>query len=62
VYGIDIGVPGDLDITPALDPENLARLAAALLEMEAMLDPDSPPGHWETQPDGERKWVVDQLT
>jgi hypothetical protein len=45
-----------------LDQENLARLAAALLEMEAMLDPDSPPGHWETQPDGERKWVVDELT
>jgi alpha-mannosidase len=62
VYGIDIGAPGDLDITPALDPENLARLTAALLDMEAALDPDGLVGHWETHPDGERKWVVDQLT
>jgi hypothetical protein len=56
VYGIDIGAPGDLDITPALDPDNLARLAAALLEMEAVLDPYSPAG-----PNLRRQLVDDPL-
>ncbi len=62
VYGADIGQPGDLDITPALDAENLGHLAAALREIDAELDPDAPFGHWETRPDGERKWVVDAST
>src|SRR2546423_1563471 len=61
-YGVDIGHAGDLDITPALDHENLSRLRDVLTEIEAGLDPDDPFGHWETQPDGERKWVADQAT
>lgn len=61
-YGVDIGQAGDLDITPALDEENLTRLAAALREIEAGLDPDAPFGHWEARPDGEKKWVVDMPT
>lgn len=36
LYGTE-AQPGDLDITPALDRENLARLASLLLEIEATL-------------------------
>lgn len=61
-YGVDIGQAGDLDIIPALDAENLSRVATALREIEAGLDPDAPFGHWETRPDGERKWVADAPT
>ncbi len=61
-YGVDIGQAGDLDITPALDVENLRRLAAVLREIEAGLDPDAPFGHWGTSPDGEKRWVVDEPT
>lgn len=61
-YGADIGVPGDLDITPALDVENLSQLAAVLREIEAGLDPEAPFGHWETRADGERRWAVDEPT
>jgi hypothetical protein len=62
MYGVDTGRPGDLDITPALDPDNLRRLADLLTEIEAGLDPDDPFGHWETLMDGERKWVMDERT
>ncbi len=62
VYGAEIGQPGDLDITPALDEENLSRLGAMLQDIEAGLDPDAPFGHWETRPDGEKKWTVDAAT
>ncbi len=62
LYGVDIGKAGDLDITPALDDENLRRLGGALREIEAGLDPDAPFGHWETRPDGERKWITDAAT
>lgn len=61
-YGVDIGQAGDLDITPALDVENLTRLAAVLREIEAGLDPDAPFGHWEPRPDGEQQWLVDAPT
>lgn len=61
-YGVDIGQAGDLDVTPALDAENLGRLAAVLRAIDAGLDPDAPFGHWETRPDGERKWIVDEAT
>ncbi|HET9493868.1 MAG TPA: hypothetical protein VFR15_06530 [Chloroflexia bacterium] len=62
VYGVDTGRPGDFDITPALDPGNLRRLADLLVEIEAGLDPDEPFGHWEVQADGERKWAADEAT
>lgn len=61
-YGVDIGQAGDLDITPALDVENLSRLATLLQDIEAGADPDGTFGHWEKQQDGERKWVVDEAT
>jgi hypothetical protein len=49
--------PGDLDVTPALDPENLSRLAAALEEINARPYPDAPFGLWETAADEEQRWV-----
>ncbi len=61
-YGVDIGQAGDLDITPVLDEENLRRLGMALRDIEAGLDPDAPMGHWETLPDGEKKWREDAPT
>lgn len=62
LYGVEVNEPGDLDITPALGHENLRHLADVLLEIEAQLEEEAPAGHWETQPDGEKKWVADELT
>jgi len=62
VHGVDIGVPGDLDITPALDLYNSQRLAVTLETIDTMISLDGPAGHWEVQPDSERKWIVDELT
>jgi hypothetical protein len=59
LYGIE-AQPGDLDVTPALDQENLTRLARLLLEIEASLTDEL--GHWEIQPDGERKWISEEPT
>ena len=42
--------PGDLDVTPALDRDNLSRLAAALDELDAV--PGAPAGRWEG-----RRWI-----
>ncbi len=50
--------PGDLDVTPASDRENLGRLAAALEEVGADIDPEEPFGRWETGDDGERRWLA----
>ena len=55
LYGVDVQ-PGDLDITPALDRQNLNRLAEFLVDIEARL-PDGPGGHWEHQEGGEKKWI-----
>jgi hypothetical protein len=54
--------PGDFDITPALDPDNLTRLAQVLLELEARLPDTEEVGHWEIQGDGEKKWVSRKAT
>ena len=61
LYGIE-AQPGDLDITPALDRENLARLTSLLLEIEATLPATEEIGDWEVQPDGERKWISRKAT
>jgi hypothetical protein len=55
-------VPGDFDITPALDVDNLTRLAAALESIEARQDPRAPFGHWEQGDDGEQRWVETAAT
>jgi hypothetical protein len=56
LHGVEL-VPGDLDITPALDARNLARLAAALESIQARPDPNAPFGDWQVGPDAERHWV-----
>lgn len=61
LHGVDL-VPGDLDVTPALDGENLERLAAALRAIRARQAPDGPFGDWQIQPDGEQKWVQREPT
>jgi hypothetical protein len=61
LYGVEVQ-PGDLDIAPALDRENLTRLAKVLAEIEAVLPETDQVGQWELQPDGERKWVSRRAT
>jgi hypothetical protein len=48
--------PGDLDVTPATDTDNLVRLAAALDEIDARQYPDEPFVRWE-ESGGEGRWV-----
>ena len=61
LHGVDLE-PGDLDVTPALDRENLERLAVALGAIRAREAPDGPFGDWQTQPDGEQHWVQREAT
>ena len=56
LHGVAL-VPGDLDITPAVDVGNLTRLAAVLESIGARQDPRAPFGHWEQGDDGEQHWV-----
>jgi hypothetical protein len=49
--------PGDLDITPARDHENLNRLAQMLGIIEARQYEEAPFGQWETDSEGEQHWV-----
>jgi hypothetical protein len=56
LHGVSL-VPGDLDITPALDVDNLTRLVGVLESIEARQDPTAPFGHWERGDDGEQHWV-----
>lgn len=53
--GADVGVPGDLDVVPALDRDNLQRLAAAMRQLEALSWPVT--GRWETDDHGEVRWI-----
>jgi len=61
VYGAEVQ-PGDLDITPAPDRENLVRLCELLQALEASLPDTDDVGHWQVQPDGEKKWISRQAT
>jgi hypothetical protein len=56
LHGVRL-VPGDLDITPPLDVDNLKRLADVLEAVEARQDPSAPFGHWVRGDDGEQHWV-----
>ena len=49
--------PGDLDIIPATDPDNLARLADALAALDAQASVET--GAWQTDEAGEHVWVED---
>ena len=61
LHGVSL-VPGDLDITPALDVDNLTRLVGLLESIEARQDPTAPFGHWERGDDGEQHWVMTART
>ena len=54
--------PGDLDITPALDHDNLVRLARVLEMIDAQQDPHAPFGDWEVGVDGEQRWIEREPT
>jgi hypothetical protein len=54
--------PGDLDITPALDYENLDCLRSVLKAIHARQYEDAGFGHWETNEAGEHRWVTDEDT
>jgi hypothetical protein len=54
--------PGDLDVTPASERENLERLVRALADLDARQYPDEPFGRWTTADDGERRWVTFEPT
>jgi hypothetical protein len=56
LYGVALK-PGDLDITPARDHENLNRLARMLGIIEAREYEEAPFGQWETDAKGEQRWV-----
>jgi len=56
LHGVADVVPGDLDVTPSFDRENLVRLCALLRDVHATI-PDGPGGHWERDEHGERRWV-----
>jgi hypothetical protein len=58
-YGVALQ-PGDLDIVPDPDPANLKRLVRVIRTVEGR--PAGPFGSWETQPDGERKWIARSTT
>jgi len=61
LHGVELE-PGDLDVTPALDRENLERLAAVLTAINARQRPDGAFGDWQLQPNGEQKWVEREPT
>jgi hypothetical protein len=61
LHGVRL-TPGDLDITPSLDADNLARLAHVLESIEARQDPDAPFGQWERGENGEQHWVETAAT
>jgi hypothetical protein len=54
--------PGDLDITPALDHDNLDRLRRVLEAIHARQYENASFGHWETNAAGEHRWVADEAT
>jgi hypothetical protein len=61
LYGVPLE-PGDLDITPALDRDNLERLGRVLRRIGARQCADAGFGRWEHGPDGERRWVAREPT
>jgi hypothetical protein len=61
LYGVVLD-PGDLDITPALDHDNLERLSRMLEAIHAHQYEDAPFGHWETNAAGEHRWAKEEAT
>ena len=61
LHGVPLD-PGDLDITPALDRNNLVRLARVLERIAARQDPNGPFGDWHLGTDGEQHWIEREPT
>lgn len=61
LYGAEVQ-PGDFDIVPAQNLENLTSLAQLLQKLEASLPDTDEIGQWEVQADGEKKWVSRKIT
>jgi hypothetical protein len=61
LHGVPVE-PGDLDITPALDRDNLVRLAGVLRTIEARQYANAGFGRWEAGSGGERRWVEREPT
>lgn len=53
-WGVDVGVPGDLDIVPETDRRNLERLVNAIRELNARSWPVT--GRWVSGDGGEVMW------
>jgi len=58
-HGAPDVIPGDLDVIPATDPANLARLADALGTLGAEVPTET--GEWQTDEAGEHVWVKDGI-
>ena len=54
IHGVELE-PGDLDVVPATDPNNLESLASALWDLEAR--PLGPFGSWAIEASGRWKWL-----
>lgn len=59
LLGVDVQ-PGDLDVVPATDAANLARLIEVLRAIEAR--PRGPFGQWAVRADGEWRWTPRDTT
>lgn len=57
-YGVETA-PGDLDITPAMNEENLLRLSELLIEIDAT---PKDLGYWTESSEGEKHWVASEAT
>lgn len=59
-YGVEGFTPGGLDIVPDAGGDNPARLAEVLDRIEASPEPVAV--RWEMKPDGEHRWVEEEMT
>lgn len=63
LYDVAIPPTRNIDITPSVDPENLARLADALIELEARFRVvDGPPDGVEVPGGVTAEWLASMLT
>jgi catechol 2,3-dioxygenase-like lactoylglutathione lyase family enzyme len=58
-HGAPVTEPGDLDVIPATDADNLRRLSAAIATLGAEVPIET--GQWQTDEAGEFRWVKDGI-
>jgi hypothetical protein len=56
-HGAPVDRPGDLDVIPATDADNLRRLAEALAALDVEVPVET--GEWQTDAAGDHTWVKD---